>query len=173
MDMSYTTAINQLDKGLSKVTKWAQMVGLVFLALLMFLTAADVFLRYVFNRPILGSMELTQAFMVISISFSIGYTAIVKEHVIVDLFILRLPPRGRDIASCITTFISFVFFALIAWRSVLQILISYKAGTTFAAVRLSEWIFIIFVLIGFIILALVTLLQFLQYLGKWTGKWTQ
>jgi TRAP-type mannitol/chloroaromatic compound transport system permease small subunit len=105
--------------------------------------------------------------------FSIGYTAIVKEHVIVDLFILRLPPRGRDIASCITTFISFVFFALIAWRSVLQILISYKAGTTFAAVRLSEWIFIIFVLIGFIILALVTLLQFLQYLGKWTGKWTQ
>jgi TRAP-type C4-dicarboxylate transport system permease small subunit len=173
MDMSYATAINQMDKGLSKVTKWAQMVGLVFLALLMFLTAVDVFLRYVFNRPILGSMELTQAFMVISISFSIGYTAIVKEHVIVDLFVLRLPPRGRDIASCITTFISFVLFALIAWRSVNQILISYKARTISSAIHLPEWVFVAFVLVGFIILALVTLLQFLQYLGKWTGKWTQ
>jgi TRAP-type C4-dicarboxylate transport system permease small subunit len=172
-DMSYATTINQFDKGLTKVTKWLQMIGLVFLALLMFLTAVDVFLRYVFNRPILGSLELTQAWMVISISFSIGYTAVVKEHVLVDLFVLKLPPRGRDIAACITTFIAFIFYALVAWRSVLQILISYRAKTVSSALLLPEWIFVVFILVGFIILALVTLLQFLQYLGKWMGKWTQ
>jgi TRAP-type C4-dicarboxylate transport system permease small subunit len=172
-DMSYAATISQFDKGLTKVTKWLQMIGLVFLALLMFLTAADVLLRYAFNRPILGSIELTQAWMVISISFSIGYTAILKEHVLVDLFVLKLPPRGRDIAACITTFVAFVFYALVAWRSVLQILISFKAKTVSSAIHLPEWVFIIFILVGFIILALVTLLHFLQYLGKWTGKWTQ
>jgi TRAP-type C4-dicarboxylate transport system permease small subunit len=171
--MSYATAINQFDKGLSRVTKWLQAIGLVFLALLMFLTAADVFLRYFFNRPILGSLELTQAWMVISISFSIGYTAIVKEHVLVDLFVLKLKPRGREIASCITTFIAFVFYALVAWRTVFQIQISYNANAVSSALRLPDWIFIVFILIGFIILALVTLLHFLQYLGRWTGKWTQ
>jgi TRAP-type transport system small permease protein len=171
--MSYATVINQFDEGLSKVTKWLQIIGLVFLALLMFLTASDVFLRYFFNRPILGSLELTQAWMVISISFSIGYTAMLKEHVLVDLFVLRLPPHGREIASTITTFIAFIFYALVAWRTVLQILISYNANAVSSALRLPDWVFIIFILIGFIILALVTLLHTLQNIGKLTGKWTQ
>jgi TRAP-type transport system small permease protein len=171
--MSYSIAVNQFDKWLTRITKWLQAIGLVFLALLMFLTAADVFLRYFFNRPILGSLELTQAWMVISISFSIGYTAIVKEHVLVDLFVLRLKPRAQEIATCITTFIAFIFYSLVAWRTIFQILISYNANAVSSALRLPDWIFIIFILIGFVILALVTLLHTLQNIGKLTGKWTQ
>jgi TRAP-type C4-dicarboxylate transport system permease small subunit len=171
--MSYAATINQFDKWLSRITKWLQFIGLIFLALLMFLTAADVFLRYFFNRPILGSLELTQAWMVISISFSIGYTAMLKEHVLVDLFVLRLTPWGREIASTITTFIAFIFYALVAWRSIFQIIISYNARTVSSAIHLPEWVFIIFIMIGFIILALITLLHTLQNIGRLTGKWTQ
>ena len=40
-------------------------------ALMMFITAADVLLRYIFNRPISGTMELTSYMMAVVVGFGL------------------------------------------------------------------------------------------------------
>ena len=65
-------------------------------------TVVDVFLRYLFNSPILGSYELTEFMMAILVFGSVAYTMVVKGHVTVDLVITRLPARAQAILECIT-----------------------------------------------------------------------
>ena len=72
-------------------------VGLGVLAVMMFLTATDVTLRYVFNRPIPGAFELTEFLMATLVAFALAYTQVHKGHINVDLIISRFPPRAQAV----------------------------------------------------------------------------
>ncbi len=69
----------------------ASSVGMILLAAMMFLTAADVVLRYSLNKPILGSYELTQYMLAIIISVGLAYCSIEKGHVTIDILTTRCP----------------------------------------------------------------------------------
>ena len=53
-------------------------IGMVSLAAMMFLIAADVVLRYFFNKPITGDYELVQFMLVIMISLGLAYCGLRK-----------------------------------------------------------------------------------------------
>ena len=62
---------------------------------IMFLTVADVILRYL-GRPILGAYELVAFSGAVVTGFSLPYTSWVKGHISVDFFISRFPQRIRN-----------------------------------------------------------------------------
>jgi TRAP-type C4-dicarboxylate transport system permease small subunit len=90
-------------------------LGAVALFIMMCLTAADVLGRYVFNKPITGTFELTE-FMVLILIFSFLANAQAKKaHITVDLILSRFPKTFRDYVEVFNHIISLVLMILIAW----------------------------------------------------------
>ena len=155
-----------LEKTVFPVSRFLLFIGQFALAIMVMLTVVDVFLRYVFNRPILGSYELTEFMMAVLVFSTIGYTMAVKGHVVVDLVFTKLPQRTRDILECITSLIAFIPFAIVAWRNAVQASTAWGRNDITAELFIPISPFILFVAIGIAVLSLVLFTQFIQSLAK-------
>jgi TRAP-type C4-dicarboxylate transport system permease small subunit len=62
--MSGNERIKSLVGAVNLVSRWFNYLGVGVLTIMMLLTVSDVLLRFVFNRPILGTLELTEYMMV-------------------------------------------------------------------------------------------------------------
>lgn len=82
------------------------------------LTTADVVLR-LFRLPIPGTYELVSFFSAVSVSFAMAHTCVEKGHIAVSVLVQNLPPRGQALIDSLTSALSLLLFALIAWRSIL------------------------------------------------------
>lgn len=91
-----------------------------FLILLMMITVIDVILRYFFNSPITGTTEISQLMMIIIVFPALGWAAIDRAHIRVDLLIRLFPTRPRAVVNSITLLIALGIYMVIAWRSFLE-----------------------------------------------------
>lgn len=107
-------------KAIYWLAKVAYAAASAILAVMMFLLAADVIGRYFFNRPVLGSIEITEFMMATMVFLGLAYTQMHKGHINVDVLIGRLSPRAQAVLSSITTFATLGVFALISWRCVVH-----------------------------------------------------
>jgi len=140
--------------------------GLIVLAVMVFFTASDVTLRYLFNRPILGSWELTELMLALLVFSTIAYTAVKKGHINVELVTSRLPPRAREIIESITLLLSTVLFALMAWQSAVQAVILLASGSRSEAYGVPHYPFFFVVAFGSGLLSLVLLVDLLNSLAR-------
>ncbi|MGD9241385.1 MAG: TRAP transporter small permease [Desulfobacterales bacterium] len=155
-----------LEKAVFPVSRFLLFIGQFALVMMVILTVVDVCLRYIFNRPILGSYELTEFMMAVLVFSTIGYTMAVKGHVVVDLVFAKLPQRARDILECITSLIAFILFAIVAWRNAVQANTAWGRNDVTAELLIPISPFILFVSIGIAVLSLVLFTQFIQSLAK-------
>ena len=109
-------------------SRWFHRAGGWVLFVMMGLSMVDVFLRYVFNQPVPGGMELSEYMMVILIAFSLPYTGLIKRHITVDLIISRFSPRVQAIVNSITTMASLCFFSVVTWQSGLYVKATVHSG---------------------------------------------
>ena len=130
------------------------------LALMMFLTAADVILRYLFNSPIIFAQEVTELLLVIVVSLGISLCGIDKGHVGVDILANNMPKRLQAIFDCFTNLITIVFFSIIVWRTFVQM--EYVAGNRITSLVLfiPLYPFVGIVAFGFSLFTLVIILDF-------------
>ena len=170
--MWFAKVVHQATKGVDSIVRWINNAGVTILTLMMVLTVADVTLRYFFNKPILGSYEITEYMMAMLAAFTIGYAAILKAHVNVDLVFSRLPERAQGIISIFTNMLCVALFALMFWRNIYQSLVLREAGSVSPALSIPEFPFIFILGVGFGIITLVFLLQLLESIGKAVGRWT-
>lgn len=91
-----------------------------FLILLMMITVIDVFLRYFFNSPLTGTTEISQLMMIIIVFPALGWAAMDRAHIRVDLLIRLIPNRPRAVVNSITLLIALVVYLIITWRSFLE-----------------------------------------------------
>jgi TRAP-type C4-dicarboxylate transport system permease small subunit len=170
--MWFPKFVHQSTKVVAPIVRWVNHAGVTILAMMMLLTVADVTLRYFFNKPILGSYEITEFMMTMLAAFTLGYAAILKAHVNVDLVYTRLPERVQGIISIFTNLVCVVFFGLMFWRNIYQSSVLRQAHAMSPALSIPEFPFMFILGIGFGIVALVFLLQLLESIVKAAGKWT-
>jgi TRAP-type C4-dicarboxylate transport system permease small subunit len=133
-------------------------VSSVILFLMMALTVADVFLRKVFSKPILGSVEVTVVF------FSLAQTEVLNRHVKVDLVMSRLSKRTQGLIDMITRLVCFLLFCGITWSTLIY------SGRMRASGEVSQdlWIpvypFVYIVAVGCALLTLILLVKFFMAL---------
>jgi len=112
--------IKSIDKGIRSLNVLLAYAGSYVLFGMMSLTISDVIGRYIFNSPITGAFEITEAMMVTMVFFFIGYAQAKKSHVAVDLVVNLLPEKLRVIIDIITHTLSLLMMILIAWMSMLR-----------------------------------------------------
>ncbi len=81
-----------LERGLAGILTTIVVVSLSVMSLL---TTVDATGRYLLNRPVLGSVELTELLMVALIFAAIPLVTLSHGHVVVDIFSLLVPRRAR------------------------------------------------------------------------------
>ena len=144
-------------RGLALVAGW-------ILVLLMAYTVLDVVLRYGFNRPFSGSLEITEFAMSAIVFLGIAYCGWIGGHVAVDILERPLDdPRLRFI-PVILTFASVVLFAAVAWLTTADALTSMQRVSNM--MRWPHWPFQLTVAFGSAMYAIVLLWQVVQMLRR-------
>jgi TRAP-type C4-dicarboxylate transport system permease small subunit len=139
-------------------------IGAAVLTMMMFLTAIDVFLRYLFNEPITGAFELVEFMMAVFIPFSIVYCAQQRCHVAVELILKRFPRAVHRVADIITTLLTMLFAVVIAWQSILYIKEMFSSEMTSSVLMIPVYPFVASVAIGIATFALVAFSQCIDLL---------
>ena len=88
----------------------------IALFFMMALTFADVIMRYLFNSPIVGAIELTEFSMAIVIFLGVVLLTSQEGHVTVDLLDSFIPEKIKSIQKVVINLINLAVMAVISWR---------------------------------------------------------
>jgi len=95
------------------VDSMSEWIGKIFCWLmipLVFITAFEVFMRYLVKRPTIWAWDLNIQIFAMITFLGGGYALLEKGHVTVDVLTLNMPPRRRAILALFTSF--FFFFGI-------------------------------------------------------------
>ena len=168
--MWLSRAANSLNRIIRPIVGVVHGVGLCVLGLMMLLTASDVTLRYVFNKPIEWAFEMTVYMMAIVVAFAVAYCATQKGHVRVDVVVERLPQRAQAIIDGITGFFSLGLVSLISWQCFINIQGQYIQNVESANLHIPTYPFVALVALGIACFTLVLLADLLKFLSQAVKK---
>ncbi len=145
---------------LKKFLGWAvyAMLALGSSALLfqVFLTTADVSLRFFFNAPIICSYELSEIIMGIIGPVALLYCAYDNGHVCVDVIYEKLPSWAQRFCCGLSNLIVLIFVFLLAWQAWYQIVEVSEMGIKSPILQLPMWPIACVFLICFLIFIPIT-----------------
>ena len=119
--MGLSAITSGFEKAVSPIKSVFEVISGTVLALMMFLTAVDVALRYIFNSPISGALEVVEYMMAVMVPFALTVTAFNKAHIGVDMIMERFSRKIRARMGCFTHLLAFVLYAAITWQCFLNI----------------------------------------------------
>ena len=88
----------------------------IALFFMMALTFVDVIMRYLFNSPIIGALELTEFSMAIVIFLGLVLLTSQEGHVTVDLIDNFVPDKIKPIQKVIINLINLFVMVVISWQ---------------------------------------------------------
>lgn len=141
-------------------------IGGFFFLVLMFLGASDVIGRYVFNKPIMGTLEISEVLMAGVILFGWAYVLKMGSHIRIELLVSHYPSRARAIVNFVTLLLSLGLFSLIAWKSVMLALQYAQENRVFQTLGFPTAPFYFFVPIGAFFLCLEFIIQMLHLIPE-------
>jgi TRAP-type C4-dicarboxylate transport system permease small subunit len=141
--------LDKIANGLGYLSGW-------LVPLMMMLVVVDVFMRYVMQRPLMVSDELS-AYMLVALAFlGFAYTWRERGHVRVEVLVSRLSPRAQDRVRLVGLILTFVFMLEMNRSAFKMIVYAYQMK-----MRSSTWLmFPLFwpqltIFVGFLLLTLV------------------
>jgi TRAP-type C4-dicarboxylate transport system permease small subunit len=150
--------LKKITGSLSNGFNW---VAVIALAAMMFLTSADVILRY-FGLPIDGTYEIVCFLGAMAVSFALGKTTFNRGHVSVNLVTKMLPAPVRTRMALFTQTISLVLFAAISWESFKYGRELWESRVTYGTIELPIFPIVFGVAFAFSLASLVILAQILE-----------
>lgn len=143
----------------SNICRFVNAIGVCALALTMLTITTDVLSRFFFNLPVKGSIEIVGSMLILTILFSIPYTAVQNQHVNITIITSKLSSKKRDTLQSIATFIALILCILVVWRSILFALVKAEGGEMGFVLQLPDYPFVLLVAFGFALTAWVYGLQ--------------
>jgi TRAP-type mannitol/chloroaromatic compound transport system permease small subunit len=129
---------------------------------MMFIGAADVIGRYIFNSPITGAMESNKLLMGGMVFFAWAYTLSKRGHVTVDIIFILYPKRVQATLYFIMLVITLVLFGLIFWQSASTAISDWQAGKLVRTILIPIAPFKALVSLGALLLCLECIIQIIQ-----------
>ena len=141
----------------------------VLLTLMMFLTALDVFLRYI-DKAIIGTLEVIQFMLVVVASFGFAYCAFVQGHVNIELLVSRLPRRVQALFNVIARAAFLFLSVLIVWKISARVFYEYEVMSSSTILHIPLFPCMILEAIGFAFLSVILINQLIDYLYEAVKK---
>ena len=117
-----------LDKGNASIETVLNVIGVIFILILMLFTASEIIARYIFTSPIPGYVEDVELIMAAIVFLGIGYTQRVGAHIRMDMVITRIKGRFYHIAEALCLLLALIGFGIICISSFNFTLDAYQFG---------------------------------------------
>ena len=153
-------------KATDALGRFCGIVGVIMMVLLVLLTVADVFLRFFFNSPILGSFELTEYLLVVIVFFAIPWATQEDINVRVDLFTGKLRGRNQAKVYAVSCVLSIVITFILGWYTVPQAKYIYDLNVESDMLKIPSYPFYFLVAIGFFFLFFILIARFIRYIEE-------
>lgn len=137
---------------IARIVKTAGMASTVLLIIMMLLTVVDVILRYFFDSPIHGSMELTEYLMVCVGTLGLAWCALEGGHIKVDLIVSRLSQRKQNFINSFNYVLLIGVSGLIAWQTFVRAGTVQRLGVASAMLDIPRWPFVLVVSFSYLLL---------------------
>jgi TRAP-type C4-dicarboxylate transport system permease small subunit len=155
--------VEALEKVTALLNRILIIVAGVVLAIMIFLTCSNVFIRTVWV-PIKGTYELMGYFGAVITALALGYTQKRQGQIAVDILVLRFSRGTQRALNAINNLVCMVFFAIVAWRIAQYATTLWRTGEVTETLRIVYYPFTYSVALGCAVLALVCLTDFLKSL---------
>jgi len=120
----------------------------LFLVAMMLITVGDVLLRWLFNFPIAGTLDLVELFFVTSLFLAIPGVFLRDENISVDVMDNLAGRRGVAVLRYGGLMLSLLFVAALMWRIVETSAYSFGSPEVTASIEIPKWVHWLPILFG-------------------------
>ena len=160
--MSLAEKVKSLVRVVNLLSRWFNYIGVGVLTFMMLLTVTDVLMRFLFNSPILGTVELIEYLMIPVVFLGLAWCAVRRENIKVDILTIRLNPRLRAIIDSITCFLSLVIMVFISWQSYSEMNFVKEASKVSDILHIPAYPFYICLTLGCFLLCIVLFMNLIE-----------
>jgi TRAP-type C4-dicarboxylate transport system permease small subunit len=146
------------------------MVAVIILVAMMLLTVAEVFLRYVFNHPIIGCTEYIEYLMVFVGFLGLAWCASKGLHVKVDLLVSRFSERAQGFIDTINALFVIAVCVILIWRTCVESIDARLINWASTITYIPWYPFYYVIAFGFFLLFLVMITVLAKSLVKWVKR---
>jgi TRAP-type C4-dicarboxylate transport system permease small subunit len=154
-------------KAVSAVSDFFNMVASGALVLMMVLSCADIFMRYLFNNPITGTYDIVGLSGAVLAAFSMPYTMLKKGHVAVEILIQSLSRGKQLIVETFSHLLGISLFLVLVWQAISLSRDMKAAGEVTPTLLLPFYPIVYCMALCFFFLSLAILVDLLQV---WTKR---
>ena len=155
-------------RGISRFFVWMTMFFIVALMLLM---VAEVLLRSIFGKAILGSTEWACMLLLFELT-SIGAAILSNRMIKVNMVTVRFSAKAQVILDIIMLTLCSGIIGLVAWRQFMFAMKSMSDGTKYITLGLPQWPFIVLFSLAYAVGAITTLCVLIRKIANAAkGKW--
>jgi len=114
--------MNALQRGLENVINVLVYVGCIVYGIMALIVVANVVGRFVFHKPVKGTVELVEIMMLFIAFFAVPFAAKQRTHITVGLFVHRFPRQLQKRVFQIGYFLSAVIAGIITYQAIVNTL---------------------------------------------------
>lgn len=133
--------------------------SLITIVVMMLLTTADVILRYLFDRPILGSMEMTELLMVSIAGLSLAWCTLKSGHIRVDIITNMFSKKTNRVIDIINYILTGLICAFIVPALINRYIEGEKLDIRTYVLRIPEGPFVLLLTFGYFLTFLVLIVK--------------
>ena len=141
-------------------------IAMLALLAMMLMIVSDVFMRYIFNAPILGTYDVVEICLVIAVTFSFGAVISGSQEIVIDLIDQFVPARFVTVLKRIAAFGSATVLVFIFTSMITPTLQSHRYGEIRLELNMPVWIVWAIALVGMAGGVLASLVQLLKPLDQ-------
>jgi TRAP-type C4-dicarboxylate transport system permease small subunit len=154
-----------LDKRFVYVENIIRIMSAVFFFILMLIGSFDVIGRYVFNKPIVGTLEISKLLLLGLVVLSWGYTQRENDHVRFEMVVNRLSKRFQRILDFIRHFIELILFTALVWQGTVLAVEYWPTGRYIAHVGIPIALVQLLVPLGASIMCIEIIIQIIRLIS--------
>ena len=151
-----------LDRASELIARLLNIIGVGMGLIMVLIVTANVIGRYLFRRPLIGTVEIEEFMLLALVFFGIGYAQVKKRHVSISVLVDRLPSKAQFVINNITCLPSLIVFSLITWQSLVMAKRYWIKGVSSLFLEISLSPFLCIVAAGCAVLCLALLSDFIS-----------
>ena len=162
-----------LEKISFTINKIAISIGSVLLSILTIWTVCDVVGRTFFNKPISGTLEMTELILVAIAYFSFGYVEHFNQHIVIDVAYEAMPKPVKAVVLVFANLVTLVIAVMLSWRLYVFSTRMTAGNYTTATLHIPIGVVVFMAAIGaacYALAMLSSLLKALRKLGEKEGR---
>lgn len=160
----------RIERSIDRITGWSAALGGLFIGVMTVIVTYAVVARYLFNRPIGWSEEISIYLMIWAVYLGAAYTLQGGGHIGVDLLMNKLPPRAKPYFHCFHHLTGLFFLSILLVKGIEMVRLSILLDNRSLAIDFPIYLAELSVPLGAVLLMMQLLLKLIRLFTRWAPE---